>query len=36
MWDMRNTERQMQPAGDYLVTLEVDGRKFVKTARLRP
>jgi hypothetical protein len=24
----------MQSAGDYLVTLEIDGRKFVKTARL--
>ena len=34
-WDFRNGERQMQPAGDYLVTLDIDGRKFAKTAKVR-
>ncbi len=34
-WDMRDGERRLQPFGSYLVTLEVNGRKFVKTARIR-
>jgi photosystem II stability/assembly factor-like uncharacterized protein len=34
-WDMRDGERKLQSAGPYVVTVEVDGRKFVKTARIR-
>ncbi|MEW5981027.1 MAG: hypothetical protein AB1806_01495 [Acidobacteriota bacterium] len=34
-WDMRDGKRMLQPYGEYLITLEVDGRKFVKTARIR-
>jgi hypothetical protein len=34
-WDMRDSAGKMQPRGDYLVTVEIDGRKFAKTARIR-
>ncbi len=34
-WDLRDGERRVQPAGDYQVTVEIDGRKFAKTARIR-
>jgi hypothetical protein len=34
-WDMRDSAGKMQPRGDYLVTVEFDGRKFAKTARIR-
>jgi len=34
-WDMRDGSRTLQPRGDYLVTVDVDGRKFAKTARIR-
>jgi photosystem II stability/assembly factor-like uncharacterized protein len=33
-WDMRDTTGRLQAAGEYLVTLEVDGRTFVKRARI--
>ena len=34
-WDMRDSSGKAQPPGDYVVTLDVDGRKFVKTATIR-
>jgi photosystem II stability/assembly factor-like uncharacterized protein len=34
-WDMRDSADKMQPRGDYLVTVEIDGRKFARTARIR-
>ena len=34
-WDMRDGGGKVQPRGDYLVTVDVDGRKFAKTARIR-
>jgi hypothetical protein len=34
-WDMRDGERRAVPNGDYVVTVEVDGRTFVKTAKIR-
>lgn len=34
-WDMRDGERRQLSAGEYLLTLEVNGRKFVKTTRIR-
>jgi len=33
-WDLRDSNGRMQAVGEYLVTLEIDGRKFVKTARI--
>ena len=33
-WDLKDSGGKVLPAGDYLVTLEIDGRKFVKTARI--
>jgi hypothetical protein len=33
-WDVRDTSGKAQPAGEYLVTLEIDGRKFAKTAHI--
>jgi hypothetical protein len=32
---MRDGGGKVQPRGDYLVTVDVDGRKFAKTARIR-
>jgi hypothetical protein len=34
-WDMRDSGGKLQPRGDYLVTVEFDGRTFAKTARIR-
>ncbi len=34
-WDMRDSSGKAQPPGDYVVTLDVDGRKIVKTATIR-
>ncbi len=34
-WDMRTSDRRLAPVGDYQVTLDVDGQKFTKTARIR-
>jgi hypothetical protein len=34
-WDMRDGNRRVVSAGSYLVSVEVDGRKFVKTAKIR-
>ena len=34
-WDMRDSGGRIQPRGDYLVTVDIDGRKFAKTARIR-
>lgn len=34
-WDMRDGNRRPQPAGQYLVTMDIEGRKFAKTARIR-
>ncbi len=34
-WDMRDGNRRLQPAGPYQVTMDIEGRKFVKTARIR-
>ena len=34
-WDMRDTERRAVPSGDYLVTVAIDGRTFVKRATIR-
>jgi hypothetical protein len=34
-WDMRDGERRAVPGGDYVVTVEIDGRSFVKTAKIR-
>jgi photosystem II stability/assembly factor-like uncharacterized protein len=34
-WDMKDSAGKAQPRGDYLVTVEIDGRKFAKTARIR-
>jgi flagellar hook assembly protein FlgD len=34
-WDMRDTGGKLQPGGEYLVTVDIDGRKFAKTARIR-
>jgi photosystem II stability/assembly factor-like uncharacterized protein len=35
LWDLRDAEGHPQSAGDYLVTVEIDGRAFAKTARIR-
>jgi hypothetical protein len=34
-WDMRDTGGKLQPGGEYLVTVDIDGRKFAKTAKIR-
>jgi hypothetical protein len=34
-WDMKDSAGKAQPRGDYLVTVEIDGRTFAKTARVR-
>ncbi len=34
-WDMRDSSGAAQPPGDYVVALDVDGRKIVKTATIR-
>jgi hypothetical protein len=34
-WDMRDGGGRVQPRGDYLVTVEIDGQSFTKTARIR-
>jgi hypothetical protein len=34
-WDMRDSGGRLQPRGDYLVTVDIDGRTFSKTARIR-
>ena len=34
-WDMRDTGGKLQPRGEYLVTVDIDGRKFAKTATIR-
>jgi hypothetical protein len=34
-WDMRDSAGKMQPRGDYSVTVEIDGRKFARTAKIR-
>jgi hypothetical protein len=34
-WDMRTNDRRTAPVGDYSVTLDVDGQKITKTARVR-
>jgi hypothetical protein len=32
---MTDSGAKLQPRGDYVVTVEIDGRKFAKTARIR-
>jgi hypothetical protein len=34
-WDMRDSGGKLQPRGDYPVTVDIDGRRFAKTARIR-
>jgi flagellar hook assembly protein FlgD len=34
-WDMRDGSGRVQPAGDYLATVEIDGQSFTRTARIR-
>jgi len=34
-WNMRNQAGLEQPAGDYRVIVEIDGRTFTKTATIR-
>jgi hypothetical protein len=34
-WDMTDSGAKLQPRGDYVVTVEIDGRKFARTARIR-
>jgi len=34
-WDMRDSGGRLQPRGEYVVTVDIDGRKFAKTARIR-
>jgi hypothetical protein len=34
-WDMRDSGGRMQPRGDYVVTVDVSGRKLTKTATIR-
>jgi hypothetical protein len=34
-WDMRDSGGRLQPRGEYVATIDVDGRKFAKTARIR-
>jgi photosystem II stability/assembly factor-like uncharacterized protein len=34
-WDMTDSGDKLQPRGDYVVTVEIDGRKFARTARIR-
>ena len=34
-WDMRDGGGTLQPRGEYLVTVDIDGRRFAKTARIR-
>jgi hypothetical protein len=34
-WDMRDGGGKMQPRGDYVVTVDIDGRTFARTARIR-
>jgi hypothetical protein len=36
LWNMRSQAGLEQPAGDYRVTVEIDGRTFAKTATIRP
>jgi len=35
-WDMRDSTGRLQAAGGYVITLEIDGRTFVKTAHILP
>jgi len=34
-WDMRDGGGRVQPRGDYLVTVEIDGQSATRTARIR-
>jgi hypothetical protein len=34
-WDMRDGGGKLQPRGDYVVTVDIDGRTFARTARIR-
>jgi flagellar hook assembly protein FlgD len=34
-WDMRDGSGRVQPPGEYLVTVEIDGQSFTKSARIR-
>jgi len=34
-WDLKDSAGKAQPRGDYLVTVEIDGRTFAKTAKIR-
>jgi hypothetical protein len=36
MWNMSNQAGREQPAGDYRVTVEIDGRTIARTATIRP
>jgi len=33
-WDMKDSAGKLQPRGGYMVTVEIDGRTFAKTARI--
>ena len=35
-WDLRDSTGRLQAAGGYVITLEIDGRTFVKTAHILP
>ena len=34
-WDMRDGGGTLQPRGENLVTVDIDGRKYAMTARIR-